>query len=165
MDDLCRVCKISKPSLYNLYGSKEEIFLLSFEAYNKKFVAELVGALLTETDVRKGVRALLTTAAERFDGESKLPSGCLAITGLVEVKGASKKIDAKIKSFQKEFLATLSDYFVAKGPKIGERKAQQLAQFTTGQLYALAVFSRTSVELFDLKGFVDMAVAALENLH
>ncbi len=151
MDDLCRLCGLSKPSFYNLFGSKEDLFLRCFDLYNQRFVQGLLKHLIQQPDRKKGFQSLLQAACRQFQ-DPHLPTGCLAITGFVEVKGASKRIDSHLQAVQESFLKALVEYFGSK----------TVALFAIGQLYALAVFSRSNPDLFNFKDFMNSACVGFE---
>lgn len=163
MDDICKICRLSKPSLYNKYGSKEDLFLLCFNSYNEKFVGSLLSALQNSDDIVVGFKALLTTAVKQFKNP-KLPTGCMAITGLAEVMGCSRKIDLQLTLFQKQFLKTLTEYFASGLSGTSIIRSRALAQFAVAQLYSLAVFSRSNEQLFNLDAAVEDAVKAFYHI-
>lgn len=162
-DDVCRETGLSKPSLYHSFGSKEDLYILCLDEYNRNYAAKLIAIMQKHPDPVAGVEKMLAATAKQFQ-DPTFPTGCLAITGLLEVIGKSPKIDDHIRVVQKAFLETFEDYFRARPHPTGV-SAKQLAQYVVGQLYALAVFSRTSKELFDFKGFVKLVRTSLEGFY
>lgn len=162
-DQICKACGLSKPSLYNSFGNKEMFFVECFKTYNQIYVSALAVHLVNESDPIVGSEKLLKAAAEQFL-DPTFPTGCLAVTGLVEVKGKSPLIDEQLKISQEALMGAFEGYFAARIPPGHKTSAKDLGQFLAGQLFALAVFSRSNPELFDFDSYVTMSANSLRDL-
>lgn len=67
---------MTKPSIYNAFGSKEELFLKSLKRYGETFSTAPSIALLASKTPSDGLRAFFVTIVKNVSG-CKHPSGCL----------------------------------------------------------------------------------------
>ncbi len=162
-DQICIECGITKPSLYNSFGTKEDFFIECLKEYNANYVSKLLAVMKSYADPIEGVNKMLSTAAKQFQSP-KFPTGCLAITGLIEIIGKSKKIDKNLKIIQASFLKEFENYFYTRATEKNIIQSQEWAQFVVGQLYAIAVFSRSNKELFNFESFVKMSSKSFESI-
>ena len=73
---LCTKMKISKPSLYNSFGSKEDLFLKAIQRYGETFSEKHLKALLEGSSPEEGMRAFFSVIAHDVSGKD-YPSGCM----------------------------------------------------------------------------------------
>lgn len=151
-DEICRDTGLSKPSLYNAFGDKEDLYIRCLDAYNQTYAGRLIAILEKYPDPVVGVEKMFTATAKQFR-DPDFPAGCLALTGMVEVVGKSEKIDRHLRRVQQQFLAAFETYFSAL-PTKPRVPTKLIAQYLVAQLYALAMFSKTNPDLFDFRGFV-----------
>jgi AcrR family transcriptional regulator len=164
MDMLCEITKLTKPSFYNAFGTKEELFLICLNRYHEKYAFPLLNELLTEIDPLVGFHNLMTAAAKQFQN-ANLPSGCLVLTGAVEAKGHSKVIDRELEKLQTAMLHKVEDYFREKiQGKHCAHSHYAIAQFVLSQLYSMAMFSRTLPYLLDSSEVIKTSGFLLSNL-
>lgn len=75
-ETLSRRMGLSKPSLYNAFGSKEELFLLALSRYKDTFSRSATDSLVSASSPKEGLRAYFATIARDVSGQNN-PSGCL----------------------------------------------------------------------------------------
>jgi AcrR family transcriptional regulator len=78
ISDLTEELKITRPSLYAAFGSKEALFLQALDLYEAR--AGYREAAQTETTALAYARALLEGAAD-LHGDKRNPPGCLGVQG------------------------------------------------------------------------------------
>ena len=107
MIDMAQATGVQRGSLYNAYGDKEQLFLLAFERYSSRFLDFVEQALSSPdpavalTTLFKGVIANMTEGA---------PSrGCLTTKITIELPGAGKSIEARVKRLIEDFSALVRD--------------------------------------------------------
>jgi AcrR family transcriptional regulator len=77
MQDIAQATGVLRGSLYNAYGGKEEIFLLAFDSYVRRFLAGIRHALALTPDPEQGLRALFDAAIASMTSGSPA-RGCLS---------------------------------------------------------------------------------------
>jgi|GEM_PF-1158749 len=162
-DDLCKAMGLNKPSLYNAFGNKEDLYISCLIQYNQDYASKLISIMDKYNNPVMGVEKMLTLTAKQFR-DPNFPSGCLAITGLVEVIGKSEKIDKHLRQVQKDFISAFEIYFNKNKIK-ASISHKKLAQYVVGQLYALAIFSKTNHDLYDFKHFIKMVRSAMNEYY
>ena len=82
MKDLEAATGLTTGSLYNGFGSKDELFLASLEHYVDTVVAARIARHLIAGNARKGILAFVREGLDR--GSRQLSSGCLLVNSFVE---------------------------------------------------------------------------------
>jgi AcrR family transcriptional regulator len=107
MIDVAEATGVQRGSLYNAYGDKEQLFLLTYERYASRFLDSVRQALsnpdpaIALTTLFKGVIASLIVGA---------PSrGCLTTKTAIELPLAGKAIETRVKRLLEELTALIRD--------------------------------------------------------
>lgn len=161
-ENICHLTGLSKPSLYLHFGNKEELFITCVRFYNKNYASKIISLMDQYLDPIEGVEKMLYKAKNQFT-DPDFPNGCLALTGLAEISGKSKKIDSLISEVQSDFISVIKVYF-DRTLNRSSKKHRIAAEYVVGQLYALAVFSKTKSEYFDLDKFIKLASFTVSNI-
>ncbi len=75
LDDLATAMQMNRPSIYNAFGNKEEIYRKSLARFCGQLDMAMTGLLESEPDIRKGLNAFFNQAIEVYKTED-LPMGC-----------------------------------------------------------------------------------------
>jgi TetR/AcrR family transcriptional regulator, transcriptional repressor for nem operon len=107
MIDVAQATGVQRGSLYNAYGDKEQLFLLAYERYARRFLDSVRQALsdpdpaVALTAFFKGIIANLTEGA---------PSrGCLTTKTAIELPLAGKAIGARVKRLNDDLAVLIRD--------------------------------------------------------
>jgi len=107
MQDLAAATGVQRGSLYNAYGDKERLFLLTYERYANRFLDSVRQTLsnpdpaIALTALLKGVIASLIVGA---------PSrGCLTTKTAIELPLAGKAIEARVKRLLEDLTTLIRD--------------------------------------------------------
>jgi TetR/AcrR family transcriptional regulator, transcriptional repressor for nem operon len=107
MIDVAEATGVQRGSLYNAYGDKERLFLLTYERYANRFLDSVRQTLsnpdpaIALTALLKGVIASLIVGA---------PSrGCLTTKTAIELPLAGKAIEARVKRLIEDFTTLIRD--------------------------------------------------------
>ena len=107
MIDVAEATGVQRGSLYNAYGDKEQLFLLTYDRYARRFLDSVRQALsnpepaIALTVLFKGVIASLIVGA---------PSrGCLTTKTAIELPLAGKAIETRVKRLLEELTALIRD--------------------------------------------------------
>lgn len=147
--DLEKATGLNRSSLYNTFGSKQEIFLQSLETY--RFTVERQSLKALENP--KLICALKALFEAQLTGLSRqqLPSGCLTTNVCTEIGCHGSNVDSAISNILTEIETAIGKRLV-KAQEAGELKAsadiKALARFFTG-------VSRTIPLMFRATGNID----------
>ncbi len=107
MIDVATATGVQRGSLYNAYGDKEQLFLLAYERYSRRFL-ESVRQALANPDPAAALTALFKQiVASMVDGA---PSrGCLTTKTVIELPLPGAAIEARLKQLLDDFTALIRD--------------------------------------------------------
>ncbi len=107
MIDVAEATGVQRGSLYNAYGDKEQLFLLTYERYESRFL-DSVRQALSNPDPAVALTALLKgIVANLFVGT---PSrGCLTTKMAIELSFAGKAIESRVKRLLEDFTALVRE--------------------------------------------------------
>lgn len=162
MSELTDAMGINKPSLYSVFGSKEELFRRAVARYRDTYVA-YVAATLEQPTAYTVIESYLRATVDVLTSGGH-PPGCLTIQGGLSCSAANQGISA--------FLA---DYRAANEGALAERLARAaeegdlapgtdtaaLARFVAALSQGLAVHATAGTGREDLHASVDIALRAV----
>jgi TetR/AcrR family transcriptional repressor of nem operon len=110
LSDLERAMRLSRSSLYQAFGTKEELFVGALASYVDGFVNRLLGPMeapnATEQDVIDFFRAL----GSRFRHDRLANHGCLWVNSIVEFSGQPKRKElARASEYRKRLMAAFTN--------------------------------------------------------
>jgi AcrR family transcriptional regulator len=160
IQDLVEAMGVNKPSLYSIFGCKEEIFREAVELYDRLEGKATSNSLAESATAREAVETMLRTNAQAYSATSG-PRGCMVV--LSSLLGAPENEDVR------EFLAAnrqhgemvLRDRLV-RGTKEGDlppsADVDQLAAFYTTVLEGLSIQARDGATPEKLNTIIDFAM-------
>ena len=101
---------LTKPSLYNAFGSKEDLFVAAVNRYRttrSKVSLEVLFKSDTPTD---GIRDYFLNLAQNVAAPDR-PKGCLMLSIALPLKGRLPKVAAELQAAPKASMAGLMEYF------------------------------------------------------
>ena len=162
LDDLCVAAGLNRPSLYNAFGDKAQVFLAVLDAYVAEVRPRYEAAFRAEGTLRQVVKGIFRTAAEIYrvmdrDGGR----GCLligaALTDATRDPQVGAAILTQLQDMEKGFYWLLSK---AKGegqlPAHADPKA--LAKLASSVHTALSVRMRAGEPPDALRAYVDAMI-------
>jgi AcrR family transcriptional regulator len=157
--DLTAAMGVNKPSLYAVFGSKEELFHRAVQRYAERDMAYVRTALaeptayqVTQTFLLENARAL--TRRDR-------PAGCLTIQGGLSCGTDNSGICAFLAASRHAGERALADRFrvaLAEGDLPADADADALARYISTVSEGQAVHAAAGATLAELQQTVDMAV-------
>lgn len=106
VSDLEAATGLNKSSLYNAYGSKEELYTRCLDRFAELYSRNLVAQLENE-DFRAGVEGFFDMLVDRLESRD-VPKGCLATMAAMEVGGgdsaAAKRIQTSLDQMREAFV-------------------------------------------------------------
>ncbi|REF89080.1 TetR family transcriptional regulator [Methylovirgula ligni] len=160
--DLCDAMGIASPSLYAAFGCKETLYREAVARYLCTRGPPLWNKLTQAATARAGVRSFLLAAAEIFPESEATPAGCMAVLGALcdewPVAIAEDVRNSRLESLRR-FRSRL-EVAVIEGELPASTDIDQLSRFFIGIFQGMAVQARDGATPVDLKGIVEVAMAA-----
>ena len=88
---LCDVMKINKPSLYDAFGNKSNLFLEAVDYYETTYWAGVWQKMFEEPDLRKAISDFFITSAEILTSRD-IPCGCMVVLAAINISSAETEI-------------------------------------------------------------------------
>ena len=135
--DLEEATGLSRISIYNAFGDKEGLFARALDRYHAMATENIAGCL---------ARGTLDEIACLFEGmageqpDSPVNFGCLMVNTVLDVKGISPEIAAKVKAYR-DMLTGAFRNALARARESGELAADEdlddLAEFLVGAMWGM----------------------------
>lgn len=100
MSDLEEATGLNKSSLYNAYGSKEELYTRCLDRFAELYSVNLVAQLENE-DFRAGIEGFFGMLVDRLESR-EIPKGCLATMAAMELGGGDSAAAVRIRNGLKQ---------------------------------------------------------------
>lgn len=126
---------ISRGSLYDTYGGKEDLFLKSFERYREGQIARSAAFLKSQTELRKGIQSLLEFAIDNLVGDPDV-KGCFVVNATTELVPTNEKVTGILNQNKTRFEG-LFKAFLARAVENGQLPETRSAQELSTYLYTL----------------------------
>ena len=101
---------LTKPSLYNAFGAKEDLFVAAVARYGQTRSKTSFDALANADTPSDGIRRYFENLAQNVASPHH-PSGCLILCVAIPIMGRLPKVGAILHSVSKEGLARMMAYF------------------------------------------------------
>ncbi|NMM50692.1 TetR/AcrR family transcriptional regulator [Marinigracilibium pacificum] len=123
MQDLVDHLGISRSSLYDTYGGKENLFKESFALYRSKNIERVKSFLESQPDVKEGLRKLFEYAIEESVNDEDR-KGCFVVNTTTELVPSDNKLVPILKSNKASFENLFFEYL---------KKGEDSNQITKGK--------------------------------
>ena len=165
LDDLLKAMgKISPPSFYAAFGSKEQLFFEAVDIYVGTVGARPIQALEAAKTAREGIEALLCESMEVFSGP---PPGCVVFLSAINCAPASKSIEDRMRGYRvraPEVIAKRIKRGIAEGDVPKAADVEALVSFYTTFLHGMPLRARDGVSRKVLRAGITVAMAAWDAL-
>jgi len=162
VSELASAMGINKPSLYAVFGSKEELFRRALGHYRDTYVA-YAPATLEQPTAYAAIESYLRAAVDALTADGH-PPGCLSIQGGLSCAPANSGISEFLAEYRADFEATLAQR-LARAAKEGDlapgTDAAALARFVITLGQGLAVHAAAGASREDLHAAVQIALQAV----
>src|SRR5215472_16072760 len=162
MSELTSAMGINKPSLYAVFGSKEELFRRALARYQDTYGA-FAPATLEQPTAYAVIETYLHAAVDALTSGGH-PPGCLSIQGGLSCSPANRGISEFLADYRAASESALADR-LARAAKEGDlapgTDTAALARFVVTLSQGLAVHSAAGVGSEDLHASVDIALRAV----
>lgn len=162
MGELTAAMGINKPSLYAVFGSKEQLFRRALARYRDTYVA-YAPATLEEPTAYAVIESYLRAAVDALTG-SDHPPGCLSIQGGLSCAPANSGITEFLADYRAVFEGMLAQR-LGRAEREGDlapgTDTAALARFVVTLGQGLAVHAAAGAGREDLQASVDIALRAV----
>jgi AcrR family transcriptional regulator len=158
--------RITAPSFYAAFGSKEALFREVVELYHKTQGAPMVKALTKAPTARAAVEGLLRAVARNVCQPSK-PRGCLVVLSAMNCMPANKGVEdfmREQRAIGEKFIRQRLRRGTAEGDLPSAADINGLASFYTSVVNGMAIRARDGASRKTLGTIVDCAMAAWDTL-
>ena len=101
---------LSKPSIYNSFGSKEDLFLEALQRYQETVSKKSVKALMDAQTLQEGLYDYFAVTAQAVSGQGQ-PSGCMFICVAIPVSKLLPKVGTVVEESLKIGQERMAAYF------------------------------------------------------
>jgi AcrR family transcriptional regulator len=158
--------RITAPSFYAAFGSKEALFREAVELYKQTQGAPVLEALAKAPTSRAAIEAMLRAAAESVCAQGK-PRGCLMVLSAINCAAANKGVEDFLRE-QRALRARFTRQRLRRGVTAGDipsgTDVHALAAFYTSIVDGLAMQARDGASRKTLNAIVDCAMAAWDRM-
>ncbi|MGL4176361.1 MAG: TetR/AcrR family transcriptional regulator [Dermatophilaceae bacterium] len=162
LTDLLDELELGRGSLYQAFGSKDELYDRALRAYCARHAGGLVEMLEGARDIRAALRDLLQTlaAADRADPER----GCLLVNATTERADHQPTVEVVRDTMRRveSAMAGALERAQARGELAPEKDPRALASFLTTFVQGLRVMGKARAGRRMVDDAVDVALAALD---
>ena len=109
-ETLSRRTGLTKPSLYNAFGSKEDLFVAAIHRYRTTRSKASLEALARSDTPSDGIRDYFLNLAQNVAAPGR-PKGCLMLSIALPLKDRLPKVAAELQAAPKASMAGLTQYF------------------------------------------------------
>jgi AcrR family transcriptional regulator len=152
---------MNRPSLYNAFGDKRELYLKSYARYRADARAAMVDTFKDEMPIRQRLQRIYAVALDIYLSGDSGPRGCFTV-----MTAASEAVsDPEIRAMVLEGFTELDKAFAAsfrmakeKGELPANADPQVLAQLASATIHTVAIRARAQVPRKELEAIVKGAI-------
>lgn len=163
---LTQAMGISKPSLYTVFGNKEQLYLTALERYREQQLSKHAEALAAEPDLKNALRDFLRSVATMLTAP-ELPGGCMVVNSAVacDLSALPRRVVAAIgKTVDQSSFGLLKTRLQQELQRRNLPEAtsvEQLADYFTAVMCGMAIMSKVGVTAERLFDTIEQALCVL----
>lgn len=162
MADLTAAMKITPPSLYNAFGTKEQLFIAALDLYMAGIGTAGDAMLANAPTAREGVRELLEKTAEE-QARTTHPLGCMLIASANNGSAVPETVRQHVEYYHRRTETRLRER-IERGMREGDvppgEDAAALASFYVATIDGMATLARGGMPLARLHAICALAMRA-----
>lgn len=164
IQDLVNDLGVSRSSIYDTYGGKDELFRKAFELYRTTNITGFSNFLNQQNDIKKGLRKLFEMAIEQSVAD-KDKKGCFVVNTTTELVPGDIEIQ-KILKENKDTFVNIFFEFLLKGEQSGEiqegKNLKSIASLLFTLYAGIKVVSKVQPNSKELLSSVDTVLTLLD---
>jgi len=159
--DICAALKISAPSLYAAFGSKEEMFRKSLEYYKQDNMPSILAPFRQHAQTRDAVEGFLMASAAAFTRTDR-PSGCMILLSTFRGSDANSLGDLvkEVRAASQAALQKRLELALKQGELPRRTNTHALARFFLATQQGMALQARDGASRKDLEAIARSAILA-----
>ncbi len=164
MQDLLGAMDLSKSSLYQAFGGKQQLFRRCVGLYADRFVAQLRQGLAAAPSGRGFIEAFLYSVLDDVDGDQP-PRGCLVMNTASEFAQNEPEIARDVMQSIDRFRGVLQaavERAQREGSIAPGRDARTLAHYLVSSMSGLKTQAKAGADADTLKGIISVVLRALD---
>ncbi|PIW37756.1 MAG: TetR/AcrR family transcriptional regulator [Hydrogenophilales bacterium CG15_BIG_FIL_POST_REV_8_21_14_020_62_31] len=164
MQDLLSTMNLSKSSLYQAFGGKQQLFRQCVGRYADQFAGRLRAGLAAAATGRRFIEAFLNSVLEDVN-ETSEPRGCLVMNTASEFAQSEPEIAQDVARSIERFRAVLQaavERAQREGDIAPERDARTLANYLVSSMSGLKTQAKAGADAATLKGIIAVVLKALD---
>ncbi|OIP17707.1 MAG: hypothetical protein AUK53_01980 [Betaproteobacteria bacterium CG2_30_59_46] len=164
MQDLLAVMNLSKSSLYQTFGGKQQLFRRCLARYADQFSGRLYQGLAAAPSGRRFIEEFLHSVLDDVAGNFE-PRGCLVMNTASEFAQSEPEIARDVAKSVERFRGALQaavERAQREGDIAPERDARTLAAYLVSSMSGLKVQAKAGADAQTLKGIIELVLKALD---
>lgn len=160
--DLTAAMGVTPPSLYTVFGSKEQLYREALDRYGATYGSFAQRALAEEPSARCAVERILRGAIEVYAG-GPAPAGCMLASGAVACAPEHASVAADVTRRRLATIAAIKARFdraASEGELAPSTDTQALASYYAAVVQGLSIQARDGVSRKALDALVNVALSA-----
>lgn len=162
-NDLVKHLGISRASLYDTYGPKNELFEKAFKLYTSQNNLQIKAFLASQESVLQGLKKLMINSLKE-DLTDEGPKGCLVVNTAVELQADDQQKLQSLMAHKEEAEGIFTEFIQrgqAQGEITTEQSARQLAEYFFALYGGLKVMVKMRPEYDYVVSIVETGLKAL----
>ncbi|MEM7737402.1 MAG: TetR/AcrR family transcriptional regulator [Deinococcota bacterium] len=160
LDDLTEAMGINRPSLYNTFGSKHDLYLAALKRYRELYSHQMIAALEAQSGLREALSGAFTAIIRSETG-----SGCMMVNTITETLPHDDSVAAFIQAADAE-TETAFAIAIARAQDRGEidtdKNPDLLARYLNMVLQGLRVRSKSGCCSGELEHLLPIILSVLD---
>lgn len=163
ISELTTAMGLNKPSLYAVFGDKEQLYLRALGRYLDEWITKRAEVLDSTAQGQAAIASYLRAMAAMFT-DASLPGGCFIVNGLADADGlapaAVKDALRRALAVAEEGLKRRIERALAEGDLAAETPSGPLAAFYLSVLSGLAVLAKSGAKRSKLNAVIGLAMTS-----
>ncbi len=161
MQDLVNQMGIHRRSIYDTFGDKHTLFMMTLERYEHDLERDISSRIKKEMPIQEKLRTLFSIV---LTNSEKFPRGCLIVNSATELALQDEEVSKKIKdSFSKseQFIYQLLVDAQVSEDSLRGRNLEDLASYLNNAWVGLRVLAKTTDDIQKLNTIIDVTLSIL----
>lgn len=149
MEDLVSTLGINRASMYNTFGSKQQLFEQALEVYKNKELNRIADFLYYQLNVRQGLFLLFQNQVEQSI-QNNTPTGCLVVNTITELANGDSALASVLQVYKTEYETVFYNY-LKYGVDQGQISPYKDIKAIAASLFTLQVGLDVTVKIYSEK--------------
>lgn len=163
IQDLVDQMGIHRRSLYDTFGDKHSLFVLTLERYESLIAAQIRKQITEEMTTVESIRKIFELAVY---SDNTNPKGCLIVNTAVELSLLDNDVSQRIKSAFKQTENLIADLLIrgqARGEVASSFDISELSRYIHNALIGIRVLVKVTEDPKEFDSTIDMTLSILKN--